>query len=80
MGLEIIGVRGDQVSAARRFVRALAASVTWASPVVMLIAALNPRGDGPAEMVSGTAVVEVEGEPVADSDESRRDADDDGTY
>jgi uncharacterized RDD family membrane protein YckC len=80
MGLEIIGVRGDQVSASRRFVRALAASVTWASPVVMLIAALNPRGDGPAEMVSGTAVVEVEGEPVADSDESRRDAGDDESY
>lgn len=80
MGLEIIGVRGDQVSGARRFVRALAASVTWASPVVMLIAALNPRGDGPAEMISGTAVVEVEGEPAADSEESRRDADDDESY
>jgi uncharacterized RDD family membrane protein YckC len=77
MGLEIIGVRGDQVSASRRFVRALAASVTWASPIVMLLAALNPRGDGPSEMVSGTAVVEVEGEPAGDSDESRRDADDD---
>ncbi|MFM1868970.1 MAG: hypothetical protein RL591_2378, partial [Planctomycetota bacterium] len=31
----------------------------------------------PSEMVSGTAVVEVEGEPAGDSDESRRDADDD---
>ncbi|MEY4119486.1 MAG: hypothetical protein RLZZ116_2814, partial [Planctomycetota bacterium] len=32
-----------------------------ASPLVMLIALLNPRGDGPAEMISGTAVVD-EGE------------------
>ena len=29
-----------------------------ASPLVMLIALLNPRGDGPAEMISGTAVVD----------------------
>ena len=87
MGLEIIGVRGEQISAGRRLVRALAASVTYASPVVMLIASLNPRGDGPAEMVSGTAVVEAEPEPsegqgsVGGSDEgsdSRGDTNDDG--
>jgi uncharacterized RDD family membrane protein YckC len=74
MGLEIIGVRGDSVSAGRRLLRALAAAITVASPPVMLIAALNPRGDGPAEMVSGTAVVaatprdEVDGAGNADSD------------
>lgn len=87
MGLEIIGVRGEQISAGRRLVRALAASVTYASPVVMLMASLNPRGDGPAEMVSGTAVVEAdpelsEGEGSGGrSDEgtdSRGDTDDDG--
>jgi uncharacterized RDD family membrane protein YckC len=59
MGLEIIGVRGDSVSAGRRLLRSLASAITVASPPVMLIAALNPRGDGPAEMVSGTAVVPV---------------------
>ncbi|MFM7261697.1 MAG: RDD family protein [bacterium] len=62
VGLEIIGVRGDSVSAGRRLLRSLAALITVASPPVMLIAALNPRGDGPAEMVSGTAVVPVAAE------------------
>ena len=65
MGLEIIGVRGDSVSAGRRLLRSLAAAITVASPPVMLIAALNPRGDGPAEMVSGTAVVAAEPEGEA---------------
>jgi uncharacterized RDD family membrane protein YckC len=78
MGLEIIGVRGDSVSAGRRLLRSLAAAITVASPPVMLIAALNPRGDGPAEMVSGTAVVAAEPEgqatpgPGAGSDDRDR--------
>jgi len=78
VGLEIIGVRGDSVSAGRRLLRSLAAAITVASPPVMLIAALNPRGDGPAEMVSGTAVVVAEPEgqatpgPGAGSDDRDR--------
>ena len=58
MRLEIIGARGEASTVGRRALRTLASAVTLASPPVMLIAVLNPRRDGPAEMVSGTAVVE----------------------
>ena len=47
-----------------RALRSLASLVTMAAPPIMLLAAVNPRGDGPAEMVSGTAVVEAAAAPV----------------
>ncbi len=56
-GLEIIAIRGGPSTVGRRALRSLASLVTLAAPPVMLIASVNPRGDGPAEMVSGTAVV-----------------------
>jgi len=61
VGLRIISVRGGDAPLGRRILRSLASAIVMASPLVMLIALLNPRGDGPAEMISGTAVVD-EGE------------------
>jgi len=74
VGLRIISVRGGDASVVQRIVRSLASAVVMASPLVMLLALLNPRGDGPAEMLSGTAVVdesELRGQsptPPADDD------------
>ena len=74
VGLRIISSRGGDASLGRRIVRALASAIVMASPLVMLIALLNPRRDGPAEMISGTAVVdeaELQGEspnPPADDE------------
>ena len=74
VGLRIISVRGGDAPVGRRIVRSLASAIVMASPLVMLIALLNPRGDGPAEMISGTAVVdedELRGErptPPADDE------------
>jgi uncharacterized RDD family membrane protein YckC len=58
VGLRIISARGGDASLGRRTLRSLASAIVMASPLVMLIALLNPRGDGPAEMISGTAVVD----------------------
>lgn len=58
VGLRIVSVRGGDASVGRRIIRSLASAIVMASPLVMLIALMNPRGDGPAEMISGTAVVD----------------------
>jgi len=60
MGLRIVAMPTGSPTAGRRFLRSLYALVTIASPVVMLLALLHPHGDGPAEMLSGTAVVPEE--------------------
>jgi uncharacterized RDD family membrane protein YckC len=57
VGLRIVSARGGDAPLLRRAVRALGSAITMVSPLVMLVALLNPRGDGPAEMISGTAVV-----------------------
>ncbi len=58
MGLVIVSAKGGALSRARLLARSLASLVTVANPIVMLLAWLHPRGDGPAEMLSGTAVVD----------------------
>lgn len=57
VGLRIVSARGGDATLLRRAVRAFGSAITMVSPLVMLVALLNPRGDGPAEMISGTAVV-----------------------
>lgn len=59
VGLEIISARGGPSTPLRRLVRSIASAICVASPVVLLLALLQPNRDGPAEMVSGTALVEV---------------------
>lgn len=67
LGLAIVDVRpgapGDlgfrAATRSQRLVRALASLVVLASPLVMLLAYLHPSGDGPAEMLSGSAVVDA---------------------
>jgi uncharacterized RDD family membrane protein YckC len=66
-GLRIIAARGGRPTAWRRLARALASLVVVANPVVMLLVLLHPRGDGPADMLSGTAVVDAE---EADADDA----------
>ena len=58
VGLRIIAARGGPAPVSRRLLRSLASLIVVASPVVMLLSLLHPRGDGPAEMLSGTAVVD----------------------
>lgn len=62
LGLEIRVARGDGRGGAagvgRRALRGLLALVAVASPPVMLLAFLHPFRDGPAEMLSGTTVVD----------------------
>ena len=66
-GLRLIAARGGRPSVGRRIARALASLVVVANPVVMLLVLLHPRGDGPADMLSGTAVVDAE---EADADDA----------
>jgi hypothetical protein len=74
LGLVIVDVRpgsdGDlafrPATRWQRLVRGLASLVVLASPLVMLLAYLHPSGDGPAEMLSGSAVVDAGAiEPLA---------------
>ncbi len=58
LGLEIRLVDGAPAGIGRRFWRGLLAAVSVASPPVMLLALLHPQRDGPAEMLSGTCVVD----------------------
>ncbi len=62
MGLEIHATkgvaRGGRAGVGRRALRGLLALVAVASPPVMLLALLHPFRDGPAEMLSGTTVVD----------------------
>ena len=58
VGLRICGARGGGAGAGKRLLRALASAISVASPLVMLIALLNPWRDGPAEMLTGTAVLD----------------------
>ena len=60
VGLRIIAARGGPAPVSRRLLRALLSAITVTSPAVMLLALLHPRGDGPAEMITGTAVVDAE--------------------
>jgi uncharacterized RDD family membrane protein YckC len=74
-GLRLIAARGGRPSIARRIARALASLVVVANPVVMLLVLLHPRGDGPADMLSGTAVVDAQ---EADADDALAAAADEG--
>ena len=72
VGLRIVTPTGQPAAVGRRILRALASIVVVASPLVMILALLNPRGDGPAEMLTGTAVVdesELDGAPPPPDDE-----------
>lgn len=69
VGLRIIAARGGPATVGRRALRALASSIAVASPVVMLLAFLHPRGDGPAEMLTGTAVVDASEVDASEVDE-----------
>ncbi|MFM7050572.1 MAG: RDD family protein, partial [Planctomycetota bacterium] len=58
-GLRIVGSSGGPARLGPRIVRALASAVVVASPFVQLVALIHPRGLGPAEMLSGTCVVDA---------------------
>jgi uncharacterized RDD family membrane protein YckC len=59
--LRIVDARtGAPASFGRRLLRSMLSTVPVASPLVMLVATLHPFGDGPAEMLSQTAVVPEE--------------------
>lgn len=60
MGLLILNPQGDPATLGRRALRSLLSLISVASPLVMLLALLHPRGDGPAEMLSKTAVADEE--------------------
>jgi uncharacterized RDD family membrane protein YckC len=64
--LRIVTSDGSEAGIGRRALRAMLAAITVAAPPVMLLALLNPRGNGPAEMVSGTAVVTDDSEDLPD--------------
>lgn len=58
LGLSIVDARsGGQASFGQRLVRAALSAIVVAAPIVMLLATMHPAGDGPAEMLSATAVV-----------------------
>lgn len=58
LGLRIVAATsGSPATLGARCLRALLSLIAVASPVVMLLATLHPYGDGPAEMLSRTAVV-----------------------
>jgi uncharacterized RDD family membrane protein YckC len=59
--LRIVDARtGAPASFGRRLLRSVLSTIPVASPLVMLVATLHPFGDGPAEMLSQTAVVPEE--------------------
>ncbi|MCE2882053.1 MAG: RDD family protein [Planctomycetaceae bacterium] len=61
-GLEIRSSKGGPASFGARLVRSLASAIVVASPIVQLVALIHPRVLGPAEMLSGTCVVDARGE------------------
>ncbi|MFZ9914456.1 MAG: hypothetical protein ACO3IB_03865 [Phycisphaerales bacterium] len=61
-GLAIRSSTGGSASFGSRTVRSLASAIVVASPLVQLVALIHPRGLGPAEMLSGTCVVDARGE------------------
>jgi len=61
-GLEIRSSKGGPASFGARLVRSLASAIVVASPLVQLVALIHPRVLGPAEMLSGTCVVDARGE------------------
>lgn len=58
IGLKIIARDGGPAGMGRRFARGLLSLPAVCSPAVMLVAVVHPWCDGPAEMLSGTAVVD----------------------
>ncbi|MEY3141941.1 MAG: hypothetical protein RLY21_434 [Planctomycetota bacterium] len=60
LGLVILGRDGQPARMGVRLVRSLLSIIAVFSPPVMLMAFFHPFGDGPAEMLSGAAVVTVE--------------------
>lgn len=58
LGLVIVGRDGKPARPGPRFLRSLLSIIALFAPPVMLIALAHPSGDGPAEMLSGTAVVD----------------------
>lgn len=63
MGLVIVGRDGAKPTRGRLALRAALSLVPVLSPLVMLLALVNPWRDGPAEMLSGTVVAEEGTEP-----------------
>jgi uncharacterized RDD family membrane protein YckC len=59
LGIAVIGRDGGPASWRARLFRSVLALVTVFSPMMMLLAYFQPAGDGPAEVVSGTAVVDA---------------------
>ena len=60
LGLAIVGRDGQPAKRGARFLRSLLSLIAVFSPPVMFMAFFHPWGDGPAEMLSGTAVVAEE--------------------
>lgn len=60
MGLVILDPQGGPATLGRRVSRSLLSLISVASPLVMLLALLHPRGDGPAEMLTKTVVADEE--------------------
>ncbi len=71
MGLVIVGRDGARPTRGRLALRAALSLVPVLSPLVMLLALVNPWRDGPAEMLSGTVVAE-EGLEAAAGEEADR--------
>jgi uncharacterized RDD family membrane protein YckC len=65
MGLAVVGPDGLPAPLGRRILRSALALVPVCAPPVMLFVLVHPLADGPAEVLSGTAVV-VSGTAVAD--------------
>lgn len=58
MGLLVVGCDGRPAPLGRRILRSLLALVPVCAPPVMLFVLVHPFADGPAEVLSGTAVVD----------------------
>ncbi|MBI1303956.1 MAG: hypothetical protein GC172_09235 [Phycisphaera sp.] len=71
MGLVIVARDGTRPTRGRLALRAALSLVPVLSPLVMLLALVNPWRDGPAEMLSGTVVAE-EGREAATQEETDR--------
>jgi uncharacterized RDD family membrane protein YckC len=58
MGLAVVGPDGRPAPLGRRILRSVLALVPVCAPPVMLFVLVHPLADGPAEVLSGTAVVD----------------------
>jgi uncharacterized RDD family membrane protein YckC len=58
LGLMVLGRADRPASIGARLLRSVLSLVSVLSPPIMLLALLHPWGDGPAEMLTRTAVVD----------------------